>query len=128
MLSGDWVFVSKQEFKIFKHAVKQSVEIWKFSEETKSTVKFLKSLAAFLSYSTWLSYVFFSHSSTVFFWSHFYFSYPVFVFMWVTARYLKHGKHQCKFEKGQYNVFKKLKHFLWKRIRVLPQFLPLPSR
>ena len=29
--------------------------------------------------------------------------------MWVTARYLQHRKCQCKFEKGWYNVIKKVK-------------------
>ena len=31
------------------------------------------------------------------------------MFMWVTARYLQHGKCQCKFEKGWYNVVKNIK-------------------
>ena len=46
------------------------------------------------------------HSS---FCSHFYFSYPFFVFMWVTARHLQHGKGHCKFEKDWYNVIQKVK-------------------
>ena len=30
------------------------------------------------------------------------------MFLWVTARYLQHGKCQFKFEKGWYNVIQKV--------------------
>ena len=98
------VFVSKQAAKTFKHSAKQTVEIFKTSEKTKSWVQCLKGLAACLSYKTWLSYVFFQ-SDKVLFWSHFLFSHPFFVFMWVTAKYLQYGK----LEKGWYNVIQKVK-------------------
>ena len=59
------VFVSKQAIKTFKHPAKQSAEILKFSEVTKSWVQYLKSLAIYFCYHMLLSYMFFQikHSS-----------------------------------------------------------------
>ena len=87
------VFVSKQETKISKHSAKQSVEILKSSEEIKSWIKCLKNLVTCLSFNTWLCF----SNQTKFFFGHTLISYPFFVFMWETARYLQHEKYQCKF-------------------------------
>ena len=44
----NWIFVSKQERKIFKHSAKQSFEILNFSEETKSWVQVFEKLSHML--------------------------------------------------------------------------------
>ena len=48
-----------QAAKNSKYLAKQSVEILKSSEKTKSWVQFLKKLSHILHYNTWLSYAFF---------------------------------------------------------------------
>lgn len=65
-----------------------------------------ENLSHTLSCNTWLNQVFFQ-SSTVLFRTNFCFSYPLFGFMCVTAKYLQHGKYQCKFVTV---LFSKIKH------------------
>ena len=76
---------SGQDFQTLNQTIGWDFEVF----ETKDWAQCLKSLAACVSYNTWVSYMFFQ---SVLFWSHFYCLYLFIVFMWVAARYLQHGK------------------------------------